>query len=519
MAQGLVERYESRLHGVLSCYDRVVVTGTLPGTCYAERMTGLLYGKGSRIFDYPRFAEPLRDAIRARAQELAASGGIEIEHIRKDHIRTEDIVAKVLERRGDHPGLVHVLSTMEACQSYKPWHDKASGNTCLKPDSGKCLHYYFYFIDPVFGLCYLRVPTWCPFRLQFYCNGHGWLARKLKARRIEHTLAENAFVRIENWQAAPQLAESFKPEQLPRVLDRYARLCYPVETTAGQRYHWSLMQAEYSTDPVFRSREALAPLYEQLSRESVLAVKADQAATFLGKKVTPQLAQELGSRFQTRIQGTCIKHRLGQAQVKMYDKVGLVLRIEPTVNNVSFLKHHRKVEHREGHPTRELAPLKKSIYSLIDLREIPLGGNRRYLEFFSAINDHSAGVRALDRLTEEKRDADRPIKGLNFFKRTEQQLLRALLRPEFTSMACAALTSSPCCRISPLLPCRASFAAFILSESSNVSPVLIATTSRASAAPPLQPPARSQSCGSSPCSPLRCSELLAMSVKSEVVRD
>jgi DNA-binding MarR family transcriptional regulator len=182
---------------------------------------------------------------------------------------------------------------------------------------------------------------------------------------------------------------------------------------------------------VFRSREALAPLYEQLSRESVLAVKAEQVATFLGKKITPQLAQQIGSRFQTRIQGTCIKHRLGQAQVKMYDKVGLVLRIETTVNNVSFFKHHRKVEHREGRSTRELAPLKKSIYSLIDLREILFGCNRRYLEFLSAIEDHSAGQRALERLTEEKRDADRPIKGLNFFKRTEQLLLRALQRPEF----------------------------------------------------------------------------------------
>jgi hypothetical protein len=293
------------------------------------------------------------------------------------------------------------------------------------------LHYYFYFIDPVVGLCYLRVPTWCPFRLQFYCNGHGWLARKLKARRIERTLADNAFVRLQNWEVAQKLADSFKPEQLHRVLDRYARLCCPVEKTFGQRYHWSFMRAEYSTDLVFRSREALAPLYEQLSRESVLSVKADQVATFLGKKITPQLAQELGSRFQTRIQGTCIKHRLGQAQVKMYDKVGLVLRIETTVNNVSFFKHHRKVEHREGRPTRELAPLKKSIYSLIDLREILLGCNRRYLEFLSAIEDHSDGVRALNRLTEEKRDADRPIKGLNFFKRTEQHLLRALQRPEF----------------------------------------------------------------------------------------
>ena len=44
---------------------------------------------------------------------------------------------------------------------------------------------------------------------------------------------------------------------------------------------------------------------------------------FLGRKITPLLAQEIGSRFSTRIEGTCIKHRLGRAQVKMYDKFGL----------------------------------------------------------------------------------------------------------------------------------------------------------------------------------------------------
>jgi hypothetical protein len=32
----------------------------------------------------------------------------------------------------------------------------------------------------------------------------------------------------------------------------------------------------------------------------------------------------------------------------MYDKLGVVLRIETTTNDVSFFKHHRKVEHRQG---------------------------------------------------------------------------------------------------------------------------------------------------------------------------
>jgi hypothetical protein len=86
----------------------------------------------------------------------------------------------------------------------------------------------------------------------------------------------------------------------------------------------------------------LKPLYDQFARESVLNVKAEQVATFLGHKITPQLAQEVGSQFSTRIEGTCIKHRFGSASVKMYDKFGCVLRIETTTNDVSFLPPRRR---------------------------------------------------------------------------------------------------------------------------------------------------------------------------------
>jgi hypothetical protein len=59
-AQLLTERYHDRLLGTLSCYDRMVITGTLPGVCYAEGMTSFLKARGIRIFDYTRFAEPAR---------------------------------------------------------------------------------------------------------------------------------------------------------------------------------------------------------------------------------------------------------------------------------------------------------------------------------------------------------------------------------------------------------------------------------------------------------------------------
>jgi hypothetical protein len=429
MASTLTERYEDRIAGVLSCYDRVVVTGTLPTVCYADGMTRFLYASQIRIFDYPEFALTLRDLVREAAASLAAEAGIAIEHVAKSHVRKEAIVAKVLEERGEHPGLVHVISAMEACDAYKPWHDKQTHKTYLRPDSGKCLHYYFYFMDAELGLTYLRVPTWAPFRLQFYCNGHSWLAHQLTAEGIGFAAADNAFVRIDDWHRAQQLADGFSPDLLHRALDRYAAQCCPVLEVFGQTYHWSLMQVEYATDLVFRSAATLGPLYEQLTRQSVLSVKAEQIATFLGRQITPQLAQELGSQFSTRIEGTCIKHRFGDASIKMYDKFGQILRIETTTNDVSFFKHHRRVEHRNGPPTRGLARVKKTIYSLIDLRDILFGCNRRYLAHLSALDDFSAGVRALARLTKPRRVDDKTVKGINFFDPVDNALLHALQDP------------------------------------------------------------------------------------------
>jgi hypothetical protein len=61
MGQSLIERYKGQIAGVLSCYDRVVITGTLPQACYPEEMTYYLHIHDIPIFDYPGFAKGLRD--------------------------------------------------------------------------------------------------------------------------------------------------------------------------------------------------------------------------------------------------------------------------------------------------------------------------------------------------------------------------------------------------------------------------------------------------------------------------
>jgi hypothetical protein len=96
------------------------------------------------------------------------------------------------------------------------------------------------------------------------------------------------------------------------------------------------MRVEYATDLAFRSPATFGSLYEQLIRQSVLGVKAEQVASFLGRHITRQLAQEIGSGFFTRIEGTRAKRRFGESSTKLHEKCGVVSRIETTTNNVSF---------------------------------------------------------------------------------------------------------------------------------------------------------------------------------------
>ena len=44
---------------------------------------------------------------------------------------------------------------MEARDSYQPARQNGRTETFCARDSGKCLHYYFYYMDTEFGLVYL----------------------------------------------------------------------------------------------------------------------------------------------------------------------------------------------------------------------------------------------------------------------------------------------------------------------------------------------------------------------------
>ena len=428
----ITERYNDDIYGVLSCYDRILIHGNIIGWGFAEGMTAYLNSKGIRIFDFPKFAEPMKEIIRSNAEKTAAENNIEIEYIRKTKaFRKDDMIAEIISKRGNHPGLVHIFSAMESCTTYKPWHDKTTGKTFLKNDAGKCIHYYFYFIDRDYGLCYLRVPTWAPYRLQFYMNGHNLLENKLKKNGIKYTMIENAFHQISDFKKAQELSDSIRVADLHQALDKISQRYCPLPKEYETVYNWSIMQIEYAMDICFKSQDVLKPMYDQIIKTAMHTVAPENIANFLGKRFSLLFEGEAGSNYNKRILGTRIKHQMGEVSVKMYDKAGVILRIECTSNDVSKFKHIRDVQQRDGTVVQKSAIVKKSIYSLFPLAGIFKGVVKRYLEYVSEFDDSSDGIGRLEKVTADVRKDGRNYKGFNFFHPEDRIVLEEIAQGEY----------------------------------------------------------------------------------------
>ncbi|MCL5780823.1 MAG: hypothetical protein M1119_07965 [Firmicutes bacterium] len=70
----------------------------------------VLISKQHKIFDYPDWANALREELREHAEGMAKENGLEIEFICKvDAFRKDDRIQSIIEKRGAHPGLVHIF--------------------------------------------------------------------------------------------------------------------------------------------------------------------------------------------------------------------------------------------------------------------------------------------------------------------------------------------------------------------------------------------------------------------------
>ena len=439
--------HQQRVVGKLACFDRLIFKGHLTGLFGAGRFKAFLASQGVLLKDFAPYVKRVSEQVKAHAQAQAAAAGrpyiyLEGALTKARGTSKEDYVRAIAERDGITAGLIAVLATVEPCRSFDVRGNRARQRLEVIRRARKCLHFYYYSLDPRLGLCHVRLQGWFPFEVQVWANGHYALAKALDAKGIGYAMAANAFVRIDDLPAAQRLADRLAARQWPRLLTGLAARVNPmavvIRAAGCGGYYWVTDQAEVSTDVLFRSRPALEEVLAEVFSHATTSFGAEDVLRFLGRKLHPALLAEVGTSTRRRPEGWRVKHRLGRNSIKVYDKASC-LRVETTCNDPGQLRAWRRVERligtgqrrRLGH-RRELLPVRKGVANLRAIYQAGTAANERYLDALAATANHGEAVRSLDRLCRPRVRGHRRHARFSPLAPADLTVFRAVLAGEHT---------------------------------------------------------------------------------------
>jgi hypothetical protein len=278
---------------------------------------------------------------------------------------------------------------------------------------------------------HVRVASWFPFMVQVCLNGHDWLARKPDRQGIGYRKLDNAFSSIADPVRAQRLADGFVRKNWPRVLTAFARRVNPLMRNLlyGMDYYWVTQQAEYATDVMFKSPASLAGLYDKLLKHATTSFSAEDVMTFLGRKLHPNFAGDVGNNCRRRWPGARVRHRMKENGIKMYDKHGCVLRVETTINRPSEFKVRRSGM-RQGQRVMGWYPMAKGVANLYRYVEVSRAANGRYLDALAVVDDPAPAHKQVHALAEPVRRGRRTYRGFNPACLDDIRLFAAVMRGE-----------------------------------------------------------------------------------------
>jgi hypothetical protein len=423
-----VTKFTSLIVAVLSCFDRVIFKGYLPIT-NGPALEGFVdHILKIRRCDFMAFAENQSETLVEHAKRLAEEAGAEYRFLQGSH-RKDKLVDGILRQRSDLvEGLICVFCCMECCPSFRLASGKDRPRLVNARRQQRVL--YFYFLDSELGLIYIRLTTWFPFTVQVYVNGHSWLAQQMLKQRLGFNLQDNAFTAFDDLPAAQELADSFAHLNWTKILKRLVRSVNPLMNERWFRslsYYWVVDQAEYATDLIFTSREALAGLYPRLLNHALVNFSAKDILGFLGRRLHPRFDGEVLTHCQKdRWPGARIKHRMKNNWLKMYDKFGWVLRIETVINNPREFRV-RRLRTREGRREMVWCPMNKGVINLYRYHEVALASNRRYLDALAVVDDPAPAYRQVEELTQPVVVSGRSHAAFNPASSVDVRLFRVVL--------------------------------------------------------------------------------------------
>jgi hypothetical protein len=418
-------KHQDKISGVLSCFDRVIFRGHLP-LSYEKGLSGFLYQQKVLLKDFKGYAPQIADRVRDHVKAIVEKAGAPFRHLRLKE-PMEEIARQMAREKKITEGIVCGFSQLETCRTFR---FEYAGMPRLRGDYRVCSVLYVFLVHPVLGLIHVKIQTWFPLTMQVYVNGHDYLAKKLDELGVKYSLYDNCFTWIADMKVAQKCADRFAKLKWEKLLGRLARQFNPLlgKEMLGGKYYWVADQAEYATDVLFRDATSLAGLYPRLLEHAGACLSTEDVLRFLGRKPHPRnFKAEVQTHVTRRVEGVRVVHRLKSNKLKMYDKGGLVLRIETTINNPREFCVWRKTRGGKGMSWQFLP---KGVAWLWRYADVSRSSNGRYLETMAVVDDDSKARRLLDRATKPAELDGRRKRALQPLSPADQELFMAVMRGE-----------------------------------------------------------------------------------------
>ena len=168
-------------------------------------------------------------------------------------------------------------------------------------------------------------------------------------------------------------------------------------------------------------------MYPRLLNHATVNFTAPDILTFLGRKLHGNFQGEvLNSLKKGRLPGARVKHWVKENWLKMYDKFGLILRVETVINQPREFRVRRRCE-RNGQSQLLWCPMNKGVVNLPSYQRVARAANEQYLEALSVANDPAPAYQQMSHLTKSKKRKKRTYAGFNPARPDHAQLFRAVL--------------------------------------------------------------------------------------------
>lgn len=440
--QQFIDKHDSQIVGTLSGWDRVRFLGSFRLLSAVRGLVSWLNEQHVLMKEFKAFAMGLTGQLKCSIEAVASAAGRPIQYLASSVISKEALVEELLRREKIKHGLVCVLSCVEPCRSFDLTRDPVKKHIDIVSSLRKCLHWYLYYLHPVWGLCHVRIQSWLPFNVHVCINGRSWLCQELTKAGIGFRRRDNCLIDVEDVDRAQRFLDA-QPwanwsHELQALLQQACpALCQFTMRGALLRHYWSATETEWATDVMFRSPAALARLYPALIKYGISTFSSPDVMRFLGRRqlhhsseVPRNFEGEVVSDLRHRPEGIRIKHRLNTNSIKMYDKQGSVLRVETTINNTRDILVHRASE-KDPEGPKSLRILRKGVVDLPRRAEVSQAANQRYLEALAAVDTPVPLSQTMERLAQPVKKEEGRARGLNPLVGRDAQFLELLLRGEF----------------------------------------------------------------------------------------